>query len=91
MCKALQVHFSGYYAWSKQPESSRDKANHMILQHIKEAYEHSGRIYGYRTINKDLIASGVHVNKKRVARHMHIAKLFGVGTTVIISVYKLAI
>ena len=70
MCKTLQVHFSGYYAWSKHPESKRDLENKTILQQIKEAYEHSGRIYGYRTVTKDLMASGIVINKKRVARLM---------------------
>jgi len=79
MCKTLQVHFSGYYAWAKQPESKRDIANKVVLHHIKEAYEHSGRIYGYRTVTKDLVASGIGVNKKRVARLMGEAKLFGAG------------
>ncbi|WP_273062312.1 IS3 family transposase [Wolinella succinogenes] len=68
MCKTLQVHFSGYYAWAKQPESKRDIANKVVLHHIKEAYEQSGRIYGYRTVTKDLVTSGILISKKRVAR-----------------------
>ena len=68
MCKVLKVHPSGYYAWVKEPESRRDQENKEILNKIKEAYEQSNRTYGYRNIHKDLLESGVNVNKKRVAR-----------------------
>ncbi|WP_408646045.1 IS3 family transposase [Wolinella succinogenes] len=35
---------------------------------MKEAYEQSGRIYGYRTVTKNLVTSGILISKKRVAR-----------------------
>jgi len=79
MCKVLKVHPSGYYAWLKEPESSRAKENKVILEKINEAYEQSNRTYGYRNIHKDLIESGIQVNKKRVARLMREHKLYGIG------------
>ena len=76
----MRVHHSGYYAWLHQPVCEREQANQKLLKQIKEAFDESNGIYGYRNIHKDLIASGVHVNKKRVARLMCKAKLYGVGT-----------
>ena len=76
----MQVHPSGYYAWVKNPLSKREEANKILSQQIKEAYLHSNNTYGYRNIHKDLIESGISVNKKRVARLMKLAGLYGVGT-----------
>ena len=76
----MQVHRSGYYQWLHQPVSDREKENEKLLVHIKEAYKESNGIYGHRNIHKDLKELGIHVNKKRVARLMSEAKLYGVGT-----------
>lgn len=80
MCKILKVHPSGYYEWLKQPISNRELENQELLVHIKEAYKESNGIYGHRNIHKDLKELGIHVNKKRVARLMSEAKLYGIGT-----------
>ncbi len=79
MCKVLKVHPSGYYAWVKEPESPRAKENKKLLEKITEAYEQSNCTYGYRNIHRDLVESGIPVNKKRVARLMSLHKLYGVG------------
>jgi putative transposase len=79
MCKVLKVHPSGYYSWLKEPESTRAKENKELLKKIEEAYEQSNRTYGYRNIHKDLVESGIQVNKKRVARLMSLHKLYGAG------------
>lgn len=63
LCKVMQLHPSGYYAWLKEPVSHRDKANGVLLEHIKEAYEQSHKVYGYRNITKDLKESGIVANK----------------------------
>jgi len=76
----MKVHHSGYYKWLHKPVSDRDIENQKLLVHIKNAYKESNGIYGHRNIHKDLLASGIHVNKKRVARLMSEAKLYGVGT-----------
>ena len=54
--------------------------NQKLLTYIKEAYKDSNGIYGSRNIHKDLGELGFLVNKKRVARLMSEAKLYGVGT-----------
>jgi len=80
MCQILKVHPSGYYKWLQTPVSDRELENRKVLQHIKQAYKEANGIYGYRNVHKDLKESGIHVNKKRVARLMNEARLFGVGT-----------
>ena len=79
MCTVLKVHHSGYYKWLEQPISNLEQENQKLLKHIKDAYKEANGIYGYRNIHKDLKASGINVNKKRVARLMRNAKLFGIG------------
>lgn len=80
MCKVMKVHRSGYYQWLNQPISTRESENQKLLTHIEEAYKESNGVYGSRNINKDLKELGIHVNKKRIARLMSEAKLYGVGT-----------
>lgn len=36
LCKVMQLHPSGYYAWLKDPISTSDKANSVLLEQIKE-------------------------------------------------------
>jgi putative transposase len=80
LCKAMKVHPSGYYEWIKHPVSDRAKSNEELLLHIKEAYSQSRNTYGYRNIHKDLLESGMAVNKKRIARLMSASNMFGVGS-----------
>ena len=54
--------------------------NQELLKKIKQAYKESDGIYGHRNIHKDLKELGIHVNKKRVARLMSEASLYGAGT-----------
>lgn len=76
----MQVHHSGYYKWLTTPVSNREIENEQLMVHIKKAFKESNGVYGYRNIHKDLKESGITVNKKRVARLMSIARLYGVGT-----------
>ena len=76
----MQVHRSGYYQWLEKPISDREVENKELLIQIKDAFKASNGVYGHRNIHKDLKELGIHVNKKRVARLMSEAKLYGVGT-----------
>jgi len=70
MCAVLQVHPSGYYAWKAQPVSAREQEDQRISAHIKQCWEESGRVYGYRKISRDLREMGERCGKHRVARLM---------------------
>jgi len=80
LCKVMKVHRSGYYQWLHQPISDREQENQKLLATITELYKESGGVYGHRNIHKDLKELGIHVNRKRVARLMSEAKLYGIGT-----------
>ena len=70
MCRVLNVHFSGFYAWLHNPESPRTKANQRLLGLIKQSWLESGCVYGYRNITLDLKDLGEHCSQNRVYRLM---------------------
>jgi putative transposase len=75
MCRVLRVHFSGFYAWLKEPLSlrARDDARQTAL--IRQAWSDSGKVYGYRKLADDLRDQGEQVSENRVAR---LASLAGI-------------
>ena len=75
MCRMLQVHHSGFYAWIKQPQSPRQKENARLTGLIKQFWLESGGVYGYRKIYEDLCEIGERCGKNRVARLMKAAGL----------------
>ncbi len=75
LCRYLDVHPSGYYAWQWQPKSARAKANERITGLIKQFWLESGGVYGYRKIHADLREVGEHVGQNRVYRLMRAAGL----------------
>ncbi len=48
MCRILKVHFSGFYSWLKKPLSKRAVEDERQTDLIKDAWEESGKVYGYR-------------------------------------------
>lgn len=66
----LDVHPSGYYAWSSKPLSKRDKANRRLTGLIKQFWLESGGVYGYRKIHSDLRDIGERCGINRVYRLM---------------------
>jgi putative transposase len=70
LCRMMQIHPSGYYAWLKQPTSVRQKEDGRLLGLIKQFWLESGCVYGYRKIHKDLRELGETSGKNRVARLM---------------------
>ncbi len=58
MCRVLNVHRSGFYAWSKQPLSKSAQDNERLLERIKESYVQSGlfmAVLGSRMILGDKV------------------------------------
>lgn len=70
LCEALQVSISGYYAWQKRPESTRQQENKRILTEIQEIHRQSRESYGSPRIYVDLQEKGVLCSENRVARLM---------------------
>jgi putative transposase len=69
MCQAFNVSRSGYYSFSKRPESKRITQNRELLAEIRRIHEDSRKIYGAPQITKNL-PEGKKANRKRVARIM---------------------
>jgi putative transposase len=75
MCRVLDVHRSGFYAWLLEPLSPRAVENQALTAQIKEFYEQSMGIYGSPRIFCDLREAGVQCSENRVARLMRMAQI----------------
>ncbi|MFZ7094264.1 IS3 family transposase [Primorskyibacter sp. 2E233] len=79
MCRVLRVHFSGFYAWLKEPLSRRALEDVRQTDLIRQAWADSGKVYGYRKLADDLRDQGEQVSENRVAR---LASLAGIAAQV---------
>ncbi|EEP7953013.1 IS3 family transposase, partial [Salmonella enterica] len=70
LCRVLDVHPSGFYAWLQQPHSRRHHADLKLTGKIKQFWLESGCVYGYRKIHTDLRDSGQQCGINRVWRLM---------------------
>ena len=75
LCKILDVHPSGFYAWRQNPESERSKEDKRLLVPIKQSWLESGAVYGYRKVSDDLRELGEACGINRVHRLMRSAGL----------------
>jgi putative transposase len=75
MCRSLHIHPSGFYAWLKNPLSKRAKEDIRQTELIREAWQDSGKVYGYRKLHDDLLDQGETCSANRVAR---LASLAGI-------------
>lgn len=75
MCRLLEVHPSGFYAWLKQPKSNRQREDERQTGLIKQFWLESGSVYGYRKLHSDMRANGEHIGINRVHRLMRMVGL----------------
>lgn len=73
------VHFSGFYAWLKEPLSHRAQEDARQTNLIRRAWEDSGKVYGYRKLHDDLRDQGEVCSQNRVAR---LAGLAGIAAQI---------
>lgn len=73
LCRMLQVHFSGFYAWRKAPLSKRAREDVRQTELIEQAWKDSGKVYGYRKLHDDLCDQGEVCSPNRVARLANLA------------------
>jgi putative transposase len=78
-CRVLGVSPSGYYAWLGRPRSARARADDILTERIHAIHRRSDGTYGVPRIYKELVAQGVRVGRKRLARLMRAAGLEGVS------------
>ena len=80
LCRALNRNRSSYYKWKKRKQSDSELLNLQITEYVKEYYEESNGVLGYRqmsiVINKEKKDELPHrINVKRVRRIMQILGL----------------
>ncbi len=75
MCRMLRVHPSGFYAWLKRQFNKRAVEDKRQTNMLQEAWEDSGKVYGYRKLHDDLRDQGETCCLNRVAR---LARMAGI-------------
>ena len=66
MC--LRIQSSGFHAWQKAPLSHRARVDAQQTGLIRQAWNDSGKVYGYRKLHHDLIDQGEASRPNPVAR-----------------------
>jgi len=79
LCRVLGVSPSGYYAWRSRAASARSVSDAVLTERIREIHEYSRGTYGAPRIHAELKKQGWRVGRKRVARLMLAAGIFGVS------------
>ena len=79
MCRCLRLHPSGFHAWIKHPLSRQPGKMPVQTALIREAWQTSGKVYGYRKLHDDLLDQGETCCPNRVAR---LARLAGIKAQV---------
>jgi putative transposase len=79
MCRTLKVSKSGFYGWRDRPPSARAKSDAALSEKIVRIHKDSRETYGAPRVHFELRTLGVRCGRKRVARLMRQAGLFGCG------------
>jgi putative transposase len=79
MCRVLGVSTSGYYAWRLRSASARAVRDAELLERIRAIHARSKGTYGVPRVHAELVAAGITVGRKRVARLMKEAGLEGIS------------
>ena len=79
MCRVLRVSKSGFYGWRGRAPSARAQADALLTEKIVRIHTDSRETYGAPRIHFELRTLGVRCARKRVARLMRQAGLFGCG------------
>ena len=77
MCRMLGVSRSGYYGWKDRPLSNRRREDAALAEKIREIYQRSRQTYGSPRVHAELRTLGTRCSRKRVARLMREAGLWG--------------
>lgn len=75
LCRVLDVHPSGHYAWRKIPHFVRHKTDQRLTGLINQFWLESGGVYGYRKLHSDLRDIGEVCSVNRALRLMRLAQL----------------
>ena len=70
MCRLLEIHPSGFYAWLKEPKRPTLERRARLSRLAKQSWLESGGVYGYRKVHHDLLDAGEPCAANTVARIM---------------------
>jgi putative transposase len=70
LCRLLDVSRSGFYAWEERGPSASSVADEQLAVRIAAIHKASGGRYGSPKVHAELVAEGIAVSRKRVARIM---------------------
>ena len=70
LCQVLGVSQSGYFAWRARPPSRRQRADMVLLAHVRSAFALSNGTYGSPRMACELRDQGLAVGRRRTARLM---------------------
>lgn len=70
LCRTLAVSASGFYAWSRRPESAHAQHDRRLRVMVRASCEERHHRDGRPRIHEDLIEQPIHVSRKRVVRLM---------------------
>jgi putative transposase len=79
ICRVLKVSKSGFYGWQDRAPSARAQADALLSEKIYRIHTDSRQTYGAPRVHFELRMVGVRCGRKRVARLMREAGLFGCG------------
>lgn len=68
ICVVLRVSRSGYYDWCRRSDSTRQRANELLLTHIRRVHQQSREHYGAIKCWKQLNREGIECGRDRVVR-----------------------
>jgi putative transposase len=75
LCRVLGVTRSGFYAWTRRPESAHTRRDRQLTVLVRTSFEASKGRYGSPRIHRDLEEQGERVSRKRLVRLMQRDKL----------------
>jgi len=70
LCEVLQVSRSGYYAWTRRPQSPSALRRDRLVEEIREVHSDSDATYGSPRVYRALKARGVPCSENTVAKLM---------------------
>jgi putative transposase len=79
LCKTAGITPAGYYAARRRAPSATARRDGELAELIGRSFAASRRTYGAPRVHADLVAAGVRVGRKRVARLMRQQGLIGVS------------
>jgi transposase InsO family protein len=77
MCRVLQVSRAGYYAWCQRPAAPRTLKDQTLALEVATIHRESRGRYGSPRVHAELRERGQCTGRKRVARLMRAAGLYG--------------